>query len=457
MRISDYIEQSCSNLWKMKLRTFLTIFGVVIGIGALVSMFAFGKGMQKNITDTFGDLGLMNYISVYPRSNNDFGRIITGDPDSPGYIPTEENYDKEVRLLDDDFVQQLVAVEGVEIAFPEIRFPAMVRFQDDEEFNIIQALPSDVCKSGFIKIREGSFYDTDMEESLLISDSLIQRLGVEDYKSAVGEQIEISTIAFDFSLENIPNILSFLQGDGLPFTSKNYKFTIAGVIERMGMSGPVPMRSDILIPSGISENMKKIPITNISDIFQNMKGTQGYSMVGVKLEDTQYIDSVKKWIEDSGFRTFALVDQLEEIKTVFIFMDVFLFAVGMIAITVASLGIINTLVMSILERYKEIGIMKAVGASDSDVKKIFLFEAGLIGFWGGVFGLILGWIVGILINLVANILLTRQGAPYMNYFRFPLWLCFGAIIFSILISLTAGIYPTIRAARVDPIVALRHD
>ena len=181
-----------------------------------------------------------------------------------------------------------------------------------------------------------------MEESLLISDSLIQRLGIEDYKSAIGQQIEISTIAFDFSLENLSNILSFLQGDGLPFTSKKYQFTIAGVIERMGMSGPVPMRSDILIPSGISDNMKKIPITNISDIFQNMRGTQGYSMVGVKLEDPQYIDSVNKWIEDSGFRTFALVDQLEEIKTVFIFMDVFLFAVGMIAITVASLGIINT-------------------------------------------------------------------------------------------------------------------
>ena len=457
MRISDYIEQSCSNLWKMKLRTFLTTFGVVIGIGALVAMFAFGKGMQKNVTDTFGDLGLMNYISVYPRSGNNRSPTIPNDPDSPGYIAPEENNDPQARLLDDDFVQQLIAVEGVESAFPEIRFPAMVRFKDDEEFNIVQALPADVCKSGFIKLREGSFYDSDNEDSLLISDSLIQRLGIEDFKSAVGQQIEISTIAFDFSLENFPNILSFLQGEGLPFASKNYKFTIAGVIERMGMSGPVPMRSDILIPTGTSEKMKKIPITNIADIFQNMRETQGYSMVGVKLKDPQYVDSVKKWIEDSGFRTFALIDQLEEIKTVFIFMDVFLFAVAMIAITVASLGIINTLVMSILERYKEIGIMKAVGASNSDVKKIFLFEAGLIGFWGGVFGLILGWIAGMIINLVANIALTRQGAPYMSYFRFPLWLCLGAIIFSILISLAAGIYPTIRAARVDPIVALRHD
>ena len=458
MRFSDYIETSFSNLWKMKLRTFLTTFGVVIGIGALVSMFAFGEGVQKNITDTFNELGLLNYISVYPRSNNNFGRIITGGPHSHGYVaPSEEDSAANTLVLDDDFVKKLDSLEGVETAFPEIRFPAMIKFNDNEAFEIVQALPADVCKSGFIKIREGSFYNSDDANSILISDSMIQRLGVEDFKSAIGKQIEISTIAFDLSLDNIPNILSFLRGESLPFTSKNYKFTIAGVIERMGMSGPVPMRSNIIIPSGTSEKMKKIPITNISDIFQSVRQPRGYSMVGVKLKDPKYNDSVKKWVEDSGFRTFAFTDQLEEIKTAFIFMDVFLFAVGMIAITVASLGIINTLVMSILERYKEIGVMKAVGASDSDVKKIFLFEASLIGFWGGVFGLVLGWIAGMLINLVANIILTKQGAPYMSYFRFPLWLCIGAIIFSTLISLVAGIYPTIRAARVDPIVALRHD
>ena len=151
------------------------------------------------------------------------------------------------------------------------------------------------------------------------------------------------------------------------------------------------------------------------------------------------------------------MDQVEEIKTVFIFMDLFLFAVGMIAIVVASLGIINTMIMSILERYKEIGIMKAVGASNKDVKKIFLFESGVIGFMGGIFGLALGWIVSVIINLVINSIAVRQGVPDMNYFSFPWWLCLGAVVFSIFISLIAGIYPTLRAAKVDPVVALRHD
>ena len=138
-------------------------------------------------------------------------------------------------------------------------------------------------------------------------------------------------------------------------------------------------------------------------------------------------------------------------------MDVFLLAVGMIGITVASLGIANTMVMSILERYREIGIMKAVGATDGDVQRIFLFESGTIGLLGGVFGLALAWVVSVVINAVVNAIAGEQGVPPMAYFRFPWWLCLSAIAFSVLVSLIAGILPTRRAARVDPVVALRHD
>jgi putative ABC transport system permease protein len=138
-------------------------------------------------------------------------------------------------------------------------------------------------------------------------------------------------------------------------------------------------------------------------------------------------------------------------------MDMFLAAIAMIAITVSTLGIINTMVMSILERYREIGIMKAIGASDKDVKKIFFFESGMIGFLGGVFGLALGWVVSMVINQVANYFMAKQGAPYVHFFSFPWWLCLGAVAFSILVSLAAGLYPAVRAARVDPVVALRHD
>ena len=198
-------------------------------------------------------------------------------------------------------------------------------------------------------------------------------------------------------------------------------------------------------------------MVSIWDFFQPAGSDEGYNVINIKLSSVKYVDPVKVQIEQMGFETFALIDQLEEIKIGFLFMDMFLIAVGMIAIVVASLGIINTMVMSILERYKEIGIMKAVGASDSDVKRIFFFEAGVIGFWGGVFGLGLGFSVSMIINRVVNYFLAQQGVPHIDYFSYPWWLCLGSIAFAIIISLAAGIYPTLRAARIDPVIALRHD
>ena len=203
--------------------------------------------------------------------------------------------------------------------------------------------------------------------------------------------------------------------------------------------------------------MRKLSLTSIWDFFRPAGQAANYPSVTVRVRSPKYVAPVKKELESRGLRTFALMDQLEEMRTGFLLMDVFLIAVGMIGITVASLGIANTMVMSILERYREIGIMKAVGATDGDVQKVFLFEAGMIGLLGGLFGLALGWMVSLVINEVINAIMVRHGEPRMEFFCFSWWLCLSAIAFSILVSLIAGIYPTLRAARVDPVVALRHD
>ena len=458
MKISDYIEQSFSNLFKKKFRTFLTTFGVVIGIGSLVSMFSFGQGIQKNITDSFNEMGLFNYIGVSPANVRiDTNRM---DPDQP--IPVQEaelkrEPNQPAQILDDAAIDRIKKIKGVESVFPELRFPAVIRLNDKERFTLIQVLPAEICRSELMKLRAGKPYESDDANSLIISDSLLHRMNIRKPETVIGKEIEVSTLAFDLSLSGITNIMSFLQGKGTPFSKKTYKFTIAGVNQRMGFTGPMPMECNVFIGPGVAEGMKKLALTSISDFFDSPQQDKGYASVNVKLSSPLYIDSVRKQLEDYGYRTFTLTDQFDQIRTGFIFMDMFLFAIGMIAITVSALGIINTMVMSIMERYKEIGIMKAVGASDWDVRKIFFFESGVIGFLGGTFGLALGWSVSMIINQIVNHLAAKQGVPYVDYFRFPWWLCLGAIVFSILISLTAGIYPTIRAASVDPVVALRHD
>jgi len=131
--------------------------------------------------------------------------------------------------------------------------------------------------------------------------------------------------------------------------------------------------------------------------------------------------------------------------------------IGTIALIIAALGIINTMLMSILERTREIGIMKAVGGSENGIKMIFFVEASFIGLIGAIFGLLLGWAVTRIANQIMNARIIPDLNQRVDLFYFPLWLILGAVAFSILVSLAAGLYPAIRAARIDPVRALRHD
>jgi putative ABC transport system permease protein len=450
MRFVDHLEQSFSNLWRRKLRTFLTTFGVIIGIGALVCMIAYGKGIQKNISESFTGMELFNYISVF--TDSALTRLSIGGNEE------KKQPDEDPRvILDDSVLEKLKRMRGVEVVFPDVRFPASVRFDGNEEFVLIQVLSSSLASSPLIKLRTGKSYGSDRENSLIISDSLLNRLKVKDFDSALGKEIALSTLSFDFSQINPLDLSALFKGERLPFSKESYRFHIAGIAERMGFGGPALLRSDVFIPPDAAKNMKKLPFTNMWDLFRSPSGRQGYSLVNIKLTSPRFVDPVTEEVEKMGFQTFALMDQFEELKKGFLIMDAVLAVVGMIAIVVASLGIVNTMVMSILERYSEIGIMKAVGASDRDIKKIFFFESSMIGFLGGIFGLALGWLVSGLINQIVNYFLTGEGVPYIQFFSFPWWLCLGSIVFAMLVSLGAGIYPAVRAARVDPVVALRHD
>ena len=460
MRLSDCVEQAWANLWKKKLRTSLTTFGVVIAIGALVSMFAFGQGVQRNIREQFEALELFNYVIV---SVADAGRPDPSeyDPDDAGHRPAEP--DPNVVLstpqaaLDERFLEEVLRIKGVDAAFPEVRFPAQIRLGPKEQFTLVQVLSERVCRSMMPGLRAGAVYASNEPNELVISDSLLRRLGVKRPETAVRKTVEVRTLIFNFDLSSLLR-MAFGRGDQrLPFSSEGHTFTICGVAERMGFGGPLPVKSDVFIPPGPAADMRKLMLTSIWDFFEPAGEPGTYSSVTVKVASVRDVDAVQKELQGRGLNTFALLDHLEEMKKGFIIMDTFLLAIGMIGITVASLGIVNTMVMSILERYREIGIMKAVGATDGDVQKIFLFESGVIGFLGGIFGLLLGWVVSGIINVVVNGLTARQGVSHIHYFSFPWWLCLGAVAFAVLVSLVAGIYPTIRAANVDPVVALRHD
>jgi len=208
------------------------------------------------------------------------------------------------------------------------------------------------------------------------------------------------------------------------------------------------------------KHQKKIPslgFNNVWDLLGDDLPGDNYGSIYVRVKDMKMTKGVVDTLKHKGLNVFAFSEELKEIKRAFMIMDSLLGAIGLIALVVAALGIINTMLMSILERTREIGIMKSIGGSEGEIKIIFFVEAASIGLIGAIFGLGLGWLVTRVANAVMNSQLRPQDLPSVDLFSFPLWLMLGAIAFSVFISLAAGLYPAIRAARIDPVKALRHD
>jgi putative ABC transport system permease protein len=452
MKLRDHVDLSVANLWKRKLRTALTVFGVTIGIGALVSMISFGTGIRRNVSESFQSFDLFNSLTVF---SEDFMAGERFDPDErPAVTPPSATPPV---VIDDRVIEKIAALKGVDIVFPDVRIPAIVRFGGKEEFRLVQVIPARVLSSRMFRFSAGRGYESDEEQGTIISSALLKQLGLVDVKSAPGKKIVVSSIGLDLSRLNPADLAATLSGERLPFATEDTELTIVGVADNSAAFGPIPVQSDVLLPPGVAKRMKKLPFSNIWDIFRASEGRLGYPALNVRLTSPAFVEPVKKEVTGMGLRVFALADQFKEVQRGFLILNMVLAAVGMIAIVVASLGIVNTMVMSILERYSEIGIMKAVGASDRDIRRIFFFESSAIGFCGGVLGFALGWVVSGIINRVVNYFLAKQGVPFIQYFSFPAWLVLGAVAFSVAVSLAAGVYPAMRAARVDPVLALRHD
>ena len=452
MKFRDAVEFSLTSLRKRRLRTLLTASGVMIGIGALVSMISFGKGMQRNVTEAFKASDLFTTLMVMPGGPD----VPSRDPDGSGR--TASSAGRRDAVLDDAAVAEIARIPGVRLAYPDVNFPARVSLGEKEEFRLVQVVPAVIAVSGALQIGWGKAYASDDEEGVVVSQSLLRRLGKGDPAGAVGKTLRVTSVSIDLGKLASIDLAALFSGQGFPVATENYDFPIVGVTSVSAFGGgPSPVQNEVLIPPGPARRIKRLPMTSIWDLFRMRGGQLGYSTVSVKLESLRDLERVNSHVGDMGYTTFALADQFEQVTKGFYFMDMVLAAVGMIAIVVAALGIVNTMVMSIFERFREIGIMKAVGAGDGDIKRIFFFESGTIGLLGGAAGCVLGWAVSLLINRVVNYYLARQGMPYIDYFAFPFWIFLGAMGFSFLVSLVSGIYPARRAARVDPVVALRHD
>lgn len=465
MKACDLTLLALSNLWLTRFRAILTTLGVVIGIGVLVSMVSFGTGIQKNVTDEIKKNDLLTTLQVLP-SGTGLDDVMSGNIEALTE-PREHGIP-----LDDSAVESIEAIPGVVVAYPELRFPAKIRFRGRETSVNMRALPAELASvKPYNGLSHGTFFESDSEASILLSGSALEELGVafagdegeaEDVvslpsDSIIGREVEVVTSVLDPTAMLLASEGARAGRPAMPFREHIERLKIAGTLDRA--SGPFEMSSGgAAVPLATAAGMPRVDFTSVWDLLDSSADSEsGYTAVHARVGNIDDLDAVVAEVEEMGFEVFTLADQLDEFKRNFMILDALLGAVGVVALIIAGLGIINTMVTSILERTREIGVMKAIGGSESDIARIFFVEAATIGVLGGVFGVALGWLVTRIANAIANAYIRPQGFEPVNLFHIPLWLIAGALAFSVGVSLLAGLYPAVRASRVDPVKALRHD
>lgn len=380
------------NLMHKKLRAFLTIFGIVIGIGAIFFLLSFGLGLQELVVDEV--LGGQSVKAITVTSPN--SKIIKLD---------QPNFQK---------MKDLPGVNRVGAAFS---FAGSLRAQGSEVDTIVYGPDVHYQNMDNLSLKAGRFLEQADEKRAMINITGLASIGIEKPEDALNKEIEI----------RIPQVSGNKEFAG--------KFQIVGVIDTQG-------GNEVFIPSSV-------PMAAGANVFSQVK---------IEAATTDIVVQLRKQVESLGFLTTSPLDTIDQINQVFRFFNLMLVAFGAVGMLVAVLGMFNTLTISLLERTKEIGLMMTLGGRNADMRKLFIIEAGLLSVVGAVIGILLAILLGQVINLVMNAFARGRGVTeFFQLFATPWWLVLGMILFMVAVGLSVVYLPARRAAKINPIDALRRE
>lgn len=498
MPFVDLLKLALRNLREAKLRATLTSMGVIVGVAVIVTMVSFGLGLQRNMLSRFRALDLFNEIRVFGKSV--FSMAMTNvdaklrRDENPGDRrgPAFRGDKAPARILDDAAIAEIVKIPGVAYVEPDIAFTVYVRCNGKVFPQTVVGASVPNYSSRFKTFAAGRMISGNDADEAVVGDVFTETCGFAKPEEAVGQTIEfLTTRGEETELNEKSDAGRAAQTEedsgfsffGLPVEEDPSApgnriaartFRIAGVLgqekrEGAGQGGPVGLmlNAALYVPLPVARDWARKhrnPMGEVALALARQSGqlgdreSEGYASAVVRVTDPVALTQVRTRLNELGFSSFSIVDQLDQIRTVFLIIDSVLGLLGGISLLVASFGIANTMIMSILERTREIGIMKAIGAEDREIKLIFFFEAAVIGLTGGIIGCLAAWgIDGLANRLAYRFVLKPQGASFIDFFSLPPYLWLGAIAFALSVSILAALYPASRAARIDPVRALRHD
>jgi putative ABC transport system permease protein len=467
MKARDLGELALRNLREALLRNSLTTLGIAVGVASLVAMLSLGVGLQELATKRLSNSGLFDTVIVMSKSGlRGFGR--PSEPPRRAAAGSEQSsgQDHAPRVsppLDDVAREAMQKLPNVVEVYPQIRFPTEVRFVGKPYATMVAGIPESARGNGAFDGMNGRFFsggnadeailqiefakDLSDEPSSLIGKDLVLRYAE---RQALGPQAGTSASSGAEDSDN--------GSGGFSVVPREKNLRIVGIVDTEPAAGFGGIGSGrVLIPLTVAETLRAAQLNDLRDVVRGANGKTTYASLTVRAKSPSQVEPIESAIKDMGFSTFSLLDATRNLRMFFTIFDSLLGIFGSLALAVATLGIINTLVMAILERRREIGVLKALGAADRDVKQLFFAEAGVMGLMGGIFGVGMGWLIGRAVTWGTNVYLHRQNLPPAHVFSVPVWLVFSGIAFSIVVSLVAGLYPASRAARLNPVEALRYE
>jgi putative ABC transport system permease protein len=443
----DLGELAFRNLREAVLRNSLTTLGIAVGVASLVAMLSLGVGLQNLANDRLSHSGLFDAIFVTPKSNNP----TLGRPRNEIAEPTGPP-----KPLNLEARKQIETIPNVTEVYPEIRFPTEIHYDGNPFTTVVAGVSPSGKTDGSFDGMTGTFFTSPAANEAILQIDFARQLAPQQPYGLIGKNI-VLRYAEREALPPDPGDKDSGSA-GFSIVPKEQSLRIVGVIETDPAGGLGAFgRGRLFIPLQVAETLRAAQTNDLRDLLRDSPNQKNYESLTVRLSGASKVKDAEDTIKKMGFATYSLLDATNGLRLVFAVFDLFLGIFGSLALVVASLGIVNTLVMAILERRREIGILKALGAADRDVRRLFFVEAGAMGLLGGICGVAIGWLIGHGINFGTNIYLARRDLPAISVTAVPWWMVAAAIAFSILVSLAAGMYPASRAARLDPVQALRYE
>ncbi len=441
MRFADYLRMALGNLWKRKLRTTLTIFAVVIGATLVALMVSLGVGVQEYVTGQLTALTVPDVIGVEPESGQNVASVMFGATGFGAPQEVQEGQQNPYVNLPKFSGEDVARIEGlahVDTVAPVVFvLPRWVQLAGDEEKYQAQLMAPPDFEIRQRQLAAGRAFEPGESGVAVVAYAFLEVWGLEGAQDALGQTITVR-VPQGYQV----NPFSSQEPEG-----RDYSFEIVGVFQESILSTEVavPLQDGIEMARYFNED---------EDAYT--EADMGFALA-VHVDDPDQLDAVAAAIEDAGdYEAETPEESAGALAGGFRVIQAVLSVFGLIALAVASLGIINTLIMAIYERTREIGVMKSVGASKGTIRWLFTVEAGSIGFWGGLFGIVVAWIAGQIINLVAHLTFLQDYRDF-DISAFPLWLVVAVVALSTGIALLAGLLPANRAANLDPIEALRYE